>query len=92
VLHPQTTTPRGADCVQNVKQLKPPMLNILLGTYLIRQPAGWRRILQCVGSVLMIIATCLLVAAFVREPHLSSGRRSASTALFSLLSVSWHMR
>jgi len=53
------------------------LLNVMLGTYLVRQPGGWRRPLQCVGSVLTVIATCLLVAAFIYEPRLRQIERTA---------------
>jgi hypothetical protein len=44
------------------------LLNLSLGTYLTRQPRGWRRWLQFAGSVLIIAASCSLVAAFIYEP------------------------
>src|SRR5262249_29286749 len=45
------------------------LLNLTLGTYLSRVRPGFRHKLECVGSGLIIVSTCLLVAAFIREPH-----------------------
>ncbi len=53
------------------------LLNLLLGTHLTRQPAGRRRALQVAGSILIIAATCLLVVAFVYEPHYRDTQRTA---------------
>jgi hypothetical protein len=44
------------------------LIHLALGTYLTRQPPGWRAILQVAGSVLISAASCLLVAAFIYEP------------------------
>ena len=42
--------------------------NLLLGLYLRLQPAGWRRILQYLGSILFLVAPVLLILAFAAEP------------------------
>ena len=47
------------------------LLNLGLGTYLQLRPARWQRVLQLLGSVLIVAATCMLVAAFFREPPLA---------------------
>jgi hypothetical protein len=44
------------------------LLNLVLGAYVTRQPKGWRRTLQIAGSILIVTATGLLVAAFIYEP------------------------
>jgi len=44
------------------------LLNIALGTYLTRKPAAWRGRLQLAGSILIVVATCMLVVAFTYEP------------------------
>ena len=47
------------------------LLNLGLGTYLELRPARWRRALQALGSALVVASTCMLVAAFFREPPLA---------------------
>lgn len=44
------------------------LLNLGLGTYLQPRPSRPARALQLVGSALIVAATCMLVAAFFREP------------------------
>jgi hypothetical protein len=44
------------------------LLNLSLGTYLKREPPGWRHKLQLAGSTVIFTATCLLVVAFFYEP------------------------
>lgn len=39
----------------------------MLGLYLRPRPAGWRRNLQTIGSALLVLATALLVLAFIVE-------------------------
>jgi peptidoglycan/LPS O-acetylase OafA/YrhL len=45
------------------------LVNLMLGLYVERCPAGWRRIVQAIGSGLLIGSTALLVLAFVVEPE-----------------------
>lgn len=45
------------------------LLHLMLGLYLTPQPAGWRRILQTLGSALLVLSTTLLVLAFIVEPR-----------------------
>ncbi|MCM3870952.1 MAG: hypothetical protein ND895_09710 [Pyrinomonadaceae bacterium] len=47
------------------------LLNIGIGTYLAYHFERWRRVLQLLGSGLIVIATCLFIAAFFHEPKLS---------------------
>lgn len=47
------------------------LLNLSLGTYLQPRPARLARALQVLGSALIVAATCMLVAAFFREPPLA---------------------
>ncbi len=44
------------------------LINILLGVYLARHPAGWRKWLQTIGSTLLLGAPALLLYAFFTEP------------------------
>ncbi len=51
------------------------LVNAVLGLYLQMQPAGWRCLLQRVGSVLILIGPLILLLAFFAEPELGiSGR------------------
>jgi hypothetical protein len=45
------------------------LLHLMLGLYLTPQPAGWRRLLQTIGSAVLILSTGLLVLAFILEPR-----------------------
>ena len=40
------------------------LLNVGIGTYLVPRTARWRRILQGLGSVLIVLASLLLILAF----------------------------
>ncbi len=44
------------------------LVNLVLGVYMRRRPRGWRRIVQAVGSALIIASPALLIVAFVVEP------------------------
>src|SRR6186997_2050513 len=44
------------------------LINITLGLYVQYAPSGWRRSLQIIGSVLIIIAPGFLLAGFFYEP------------------------
>lgn len=48
------------------------LLNVGLGTYLRLRPERAPRVLQALGSALIVAATCLLVAAFFYEPPLAN--------------------
>jgi hypothetical protein len=45
------------------------LLNLALGIYYRASGRTWRRLLQSLGSCLIVAAPPLLLAAFVREPH-----------------------
>ena len=47
------------------------LLNLGLGAYLQPRPSRLARALQLLGSALVVAATCMLVAAFFREPPLA---------------------
>ena len=47
------------------------LLNIGIGAYFTYHVERWRRVLQLLGSGLIVFATCLFVAAFFYEPKLS---------------------
>ena len=44
------------------------LINITLGLYVLYAPSGWRRSLQIIGSVLIIVAPAFLLAGFFYEP------------------------
>jgi hypothetical protein len=45
------------------------LLNLILGIYFVRQPRGWRRTIQTVGTILFVLSPGLLLAGFFSEPH-----------------------
>lgn len=45
------------------------LLNLGMGTYLSLRPSGWRRTMQIVGSVLIVLAPVLLLVGFFSEPE-----------------------
>jgi hypothetical protein len=44
------------------------LINITLGLYVQYAPSGWRRSLEIIGSVLIILAPAFLLAGFFYEP------------------------
>ena len=48
------------------------LINISLGLYVQFDPRGWRRSLQLIGSVLVMLAPILLLAGFFYEPPLGA--------------------
>ncbi len=44
------------------------LVNLMLGVYVRRQAAGWRRITQVIGSGLLIASLAFLIVAFLVEP------------------------
>ena len=56
-------------------------MNLMLGLYLRTESVGWRRILQVVGCVMILLAPVLLGLAFLHEPKLGVAGRSARSAL-----------
>jgi hypothetical protein len=49
-------------------------INVCLGIYLSGRTPGWRRTLQIVGSVLILLAPGLLLAGFFFEPNRGPNR------------------
>jgi hypothetical protein len=47
------------------------LLNLGLGSYLVYREQSWRRILQIIGSGLIIVAPFVLLGAFFHEPKLA---------------------
>jgi hypothetical protein len=52
------------------------LVNLVLGLYLQTNPPGWRRILQHIGSLLIVLSVVSLLMAFVSEPALGMAGRS----------------
>jgi hypothetical protein len=51
------------------------LLNIGIGTYFSYRPTRWRKALQLAGSLLLLLAPFLLIAAFFSEPQLPNLQR-----------------
>jgi len=45
------------------------LLNLILGIYFVRQPRGWRRTVQTVGTIFIVLSPGLLLAGFFYEPQ-----------------------
>ena len=62
------------------------LLNLGLGLYLTEQAEHWRRMLQRVGSVLLVAAPVVLLAAFFYEPPQATPERPVTVlGVFFLL-------
>lgn len=44
------------------------LLNLILGSYFVPQPQGWRRKIQIIGTILIVLSPGLLLAGFFYEP------------------------
>ena len=62
------------------------LVNTVLGLYLELDPSNWRRGLQLVGSMLMLVSVFSLTLAFVVEPPLGMAGRGwrSSVGLIAL--------
>jgi uncharacterized membrane protein HdeD (DUF308 family) len=45
------------------------LLNLILGIYFVRQPTGWRRTVQTIGTIFIVLSPGLLLAGFFYEPQ-----------------------
>ena len=61
------------------------LLNLIMGTYFVPRPQGWRRTLQMVGSALIVLAPGLLLAGFFSEPR--RGPSETKIAAFGIFAV-----
>jgi hypothetical protein len=52
------------------------LVNMVLGLYLQVQPPGWRRVVQYLGSLLILLSPVSLLLAFTAEPSLGMAGRS----------------
>jgi len=70
------------------------LVNLVLGLYLQIQPPGWRRVLQQIGSLLILLSAMSLLLAFISEPALGMagrGWRSFLGLIALLAGVMAHM-
>ena len=51
------------------------LVNAVLGLYLQLQPPSWRRVMQIIGSILILTSVLLLSIAFLAEPPLGMAGR-----------------
>jgi len=61
------------------------LLNLILGIYLVPQPHGWRRTIQIVGTILIVLSPGLLLAGFFSEPQ--RGPDQTRVAAFGIFSI-----
>jgi hypothetical protein len=61
------------------------LLNMIIGTYYVPQPGGWRRTLQIIGSALFVLAPVLLLVGFFLEPR--KGPDQTMIAAFGIFAV-----
>jgi hypothetical protein len=52
------------------------LVNLVLGIYLQMQPPGWRRSMQQMGSLLILLSVAALLMAFISEPAMGIAGRS----------------
>jgi uncharacterized protein YjeT (DUF2065 family) len=52
------------------------LVNVVLGLYLQEHPRAWRRVLQKIGSVLILLSALSLLIAFLVEPAFGLAGRS----------------
>ena len=62
------------------------LVNVVLGLYLEVHPRGWRRVLQHIGSVVILLSPLLLLIAFFAEPAFGLAGRSWRT-YFALIGL-----
>src|SRR5712692_2113239 len=62
------------------------LVNLVLGLYLQVNPLGWRRVLQQIGCLLILLSAISLLLAFVAEPALGIAGRSWRSS-FGLISL-----
>jgi len=62
------------------------LINAILGSYLRLQPSKWRRVLQILGSILILTSVLSLSMAFLTEPQFGMAGRGWRS-LFGLISL-----
>ena len=61
---------------RHIYLLEAALVNLTLGRYLQLQSPGWRRLLQQIGSPLILFSAVSLLLAFIAEPTLGIAGRS----------------
>ena len=61
------------------------LLNLILGVYFVSQSDGWRRNVQIVGTIFIILSPGLLLAGFFSEPQ--RGPDQTRVAAFGIFSI-----
>ena len=61
------------------------LLNLILGIYFVPPPQGWRRTVQIIGTILIVLSPGLLLAGFFSEPQRGPDQtRVAALGIFSI--------
>src|SRR5437763_9111992 len=63
------------------------LVNVAVGTYFVRRAGAWRKSLQTFGSILVLAAPMLLLAAFFTEPGQPGLRRNFTLPAIIILAV-----
>jgi hypothetical protein len=63
------------------------LVNLAVGAYFVRRAGGWRKGLQLVGSVFIIVAPALMLAAFFSEPGRAGLQRHFTLPAVVILSL-----
>ena len=61
------------------------LLNLILGIYFVPLPRGWRRTIQIVGTILIVLSPGLLLAGFFSEPQ--KGPEQTMVAALGIFSI-----
>ena len=61
------------------------LLNLILGVYFVPQSGGWRKNVQIVGTILIVLSPGLLLAGFFSEPQ--RGPDQTRVAAFGIFSI-----
>lgn len=75
-VHSLSTEVRLMYVSRHIYLLGAALVNLVLGLYLEVQPPGWRRVLQYLGSLLILVSPVSLLLAFTAEPALGMAGRS----------------
>lgn len=69
------------------------LLNVALGSYLTFSSENWKKIVQLIGSMLVLVATGMLIYAFFHEPFLTGIHRPVTfkAVIMLLIGVIAHL-
>jgi hypothetical protein len=74
-IHSLTAEVRMMYVSRHIYLLGAALVNLVLGLYLTLNPTGWRRVLQQIGSLLVLLSVLTLLMAFLSEPPLGFAGR-----------------